>query len=167
MRWCFVIIFAVLICSACSDNGSNPDGNTTASYDTLYATVSGEYHLDFATPAVNVNIYPQDDSSKGYLVSGTMPKGPLELYSLYFFIEDDGSGQTQFDLEGTGGMTRFVFNAGLAGETEYEFVVSGSVSLTKNTDKELEGNFSYEVANADSSKFVTIENGFFSFTREN
>jgi hypothetical protein len=166
MKYFLMTVMAVAMLWACSDNGSDPQ-DTTAAYDTLYADVSGQYDLEFATTAVNVNIYPYGDTLSGYLISGTLPKGPLEIYSLYFYIEDDGSGQTQFDLAGSGGMTRFVFNAGLTGETDYEFVVEGQVSLTKNTDTELEGNFSYTVTNADSSKFVTIKNGYFSYTTEN
>ncbi len=158
-------MLAILTLAGCA-NSSDPSSDNTHPYDTLYADVSGAYTLAFNTTAVNINDYPAD-SATGYLISGTLPKGPLELYTIYIYFEDSGDGRTEYDLAGTEGMTRFVFNAGLTGAETLGSNIAGHLTLTKNTDKEMSGTFSYSAATPDSSKSITISNGFFSFTIEN
>lgn len=151
---------------ACED-GNKPNSNTTAAYDSLYAEISGEYELQMITSAVNVNLYPHGAMGTGNLISGTLPKGPLELYTVYVYFVDDGTGKTEYDLAGTEGFTRLVFNKGLISETTYGMNITGSLTILKNNATELEGRFEYSATNPDSTKFIHVKNGYFYYTTEN
>lgn len=166
MRYLIIIISLLFLLSAC-DEKQLPNNNTTAAFDSLYTDISGEYNLALATTAVNVNLYPDNYGKTGYLISGTLPKGPFELYTVYIYFEDDSTGNRTFDLAGTEGMTRFSFNLGLAGEETLGSNISGEINITKLTNDELAGNFSYNATNPDSTKFITINNGYFTYTINN
>jgi len=162
----FILVLSVLIFTNCESNTDSTPKNTVP-IDSLQATISGEYNMDFHTTGVNLLTMSKTDTTAVYLLSGTMLVSPLEVYSVYILINWK-DGQYEIDLAGTDGQTRFEFTAGATTlKVNLGFDVEGKVNITENSKHVLAGTFEFKAKTPEKDKSITVSNGIFYYTDEN